>query len=173
MSTNGSKDRRKGFKFIEELLNALFHNTNNIILLNVGNEKNEKFGDKIININKSFNGDPVTLKLIYSAADLLLAPSLLEAFGQVAIESASCGTPTIAFKGTGLEDTIIHKKTGYLANYMDQKDFNNGVNWLLNELDKNQSNFFNNSINFTNKNFSLKIIAKKYCEIYNSVLNIK
>ncbi len=171
MSTNGSKDERKGFIFIEKLFDEIFNNNKNIILLNVGNEKNEKFGDKIININKSFNGDPLTLKLIYSAADLLLAPSLLEAFGQVAIESASCGTPAIAFKNTGLEDTIIHKKTGYLANYMDQKDFNNGVNWILNELENNRSNFFNSSINFTKDNFSTKIIAKKYYEIYNSILN--
>ena len=54
---------------------------------------------------------------------------------------------------------------------MDQKDFNNGVNWILNELENNRSNFFNSSINFTKDNFSTKIIAKKYYEIYNSILN--
>ena len=43
----------------------------------------------VININKSFDGDPKILKLYYSLSDILLAPSILEAFGQVAIEAGS------------------------------------------------------------------------------------
>ena len=47
---------------------------------------------------------------IYSASDLLVVPSLVEAFGQVALEAASCNLPTVAFNDTGLSEIIVIKK---------------------------------------------------------------
>ena len=42
--------------------------------------------------------------------DLLILPSKLEAFGQIASEAILCGTPVIGFNKTGLDDIIVHKK---------------------------------------------------------------
>lgn len=170
MSTNGDKDLRKGYKFIKSLLNGLLNKNENVVILNIGQNSELNLSNKVININQSFSGDATALKIIYSSADILLAPSLMEAFGQVAIEAASCGTPTIAFKKTGLEDTIEHKKTGYLSEYMDQHDFEEGIRWALNEQTKDQNFFSDNCIKFVTDNFSSQLIAKKYIDIYKTTL---
>ena len=49
-------------------------------------------------------------------------PSTLEAFGQTAMEAGICNIPTVGFKDTGLDNAIIHKKTGYLCPKITLKD---------------------------------------------------
>ncbi len=44
----------------------------------------------------------------------LLLPSVKEGWGMVVTESAACGTPTIATRVTGLEDSVKNGKTGIL-----------------------------------------------------------
>ena len=172
MSTNGVKDQRKGFKFIKSYFDHMSKFRSDILLLNVGNNIDINVeGSNIMNINKIFNGDPNNLKLYYSASDVLLAPSILEAFGQVATEAASCGIPSVGFDNTGLEDTILHKKTGYIAKYLSQDDFNNGLNWILEKIGKDRNYFKAHCINFVKDNFSSEIITKKYIDIYKNVLN--
>ena len=170
MSTNGTKDARKGFKFIKSLNESFFKRNQDMVILSIGQESELKLNKRTININKSFNGDPISLKLLYSAADLLLVPSLMEAFGQVAIEAASCGTPSVAFKNTGVEDAIKHKITGYLASYMNQKDFEQGIEWIFNQLLIDKTFFNKRCVEFVSENFSSRIIAKKYINIYKSIL---
>ena len=72
-----------------------------------------------------------SLLSLYSASDLLLAPSRLESFGIVAQEAASCNLPSVVFSETGFEDTISHMKSGYIARNNDIEDFKNGVKWCL------------------------------------------
>jgi len=134
-------------------------------------EKNWKTNFEILNINQTFNGQSDKLKLYYSASDILLAPSILEAFGQVAIEASSCGKPSIGFKNTGLSDAIKHKETGYLAKYLDQSDFDNGLNWIINKLNKNEKYFHKRCLQFVENNFSPNLISKKYIDLYKSIVN--
>ena len=42
----------------------------------------------------------------YNQIDLFVLPSYYEAFGCVYLESLACGTPFVAVKGQGIEDTI-------------------------------------------------------------------
>ena len=172
MSTNGVKDKRKGFKYVKYFLDNMPKTNKDIILLNIGKDKNNIFkSDKILNIDQSFNGDPSILKFYYSASNVLLAPSILEAFGQVAIEAAACGVPTIGFKETGLEDAIFHKKTGYVCEHLDQKDFDQGLNWILEKIEKNEDYFKIPCFNYVKNNFSSEIVSKKYLDVYERVLN--
>jgi hypothetical protein len=54
------------------------------------------------------------LRLLYSAADVVLAPSYYESFGMVAVEAMACGTPVIAARVGGLQSTVKDGETGYL-----------------------------------------------------------
>jgi D-inositol-3-phosphate glycosyltransferase len=54
------------------------------------------------------------LPYFYSAAEVCLLPSLYESFGMVALESMACGTPVIASRVGGLNDTVRDGQTGYL-----------------------------------------------------------
>ena len=111
-----------------------------IIILGKKNIKDKKRYNYRV-IDRVLDGNPTELRLIYSACDLILAPSTLEAFGQVALEGASCGIPTLAFDKTGIADIVEHKFSGYLSNYMDQNDFEKGLNWILENLENDKDYF--------------------------------
>lgn len=75
--------------------------------------------------------DEVTMSLIYNAADVVVVPSRVESFGQVASEATACGTPVAAFGATGLLDVVEHEVTGYLAAPFDVEDLAKGILWCL------------------------------------------
>ena len=41
--------------------------------------------------------DDLSLRLFYTAGDVMVVPSRQEAFGQTALEAQACGTPVVAF----------------------------------------------------------------------------
>ena len=168
ISTNGEKDYRKGYQFIHNYLEKF--KSEDILLIKIGNGKEKNFSFEI-NVNNIVHGDYKKLREYYSASDLLLSPSVLEAFGQVAIEAASCGIPTVGFKNTGLDDSVSHLKTGYLANYLDQNDFNNGVNLLKEKINNDQKYFYFNCLEFVNNGFTNEKIVDQYMKIYKKILD--
>jgi D-inositol-3-phosphate glycosyltransferase len=54
-----------------------------------------------------------TLPYYYSAAEVLVMPSLYESFGMVALEAMACGTPVIASEVGGLGYLVKDGETGY------------------------------------------------------------
>ena len=75
--------------------------------------------------------DDQGLRLAYSAADVKIVPSRLEAFGQVASEAHSCGLPVIVFEDTGLTDIVGDGETGFHAKKDDSKDLAKKIATLL------------------------------------------
>ena len=59
--------------------------------------------------------DPVHLSMLYNAADVFVGPSLEEAFGQVFVEAAACGTPSIGYPVGGVPEAILDGVSGRLA----------------------------------------------------------
>ncbi|MBC7261937.1 MAG: glycosyltransferase, partial [Chloroflexi bacterium] len=56
-----------------------------------------------------------TLPYYYSAADVCVVPSHYESFGLVALEAMACGTPVIASRVGGLQQTVEDGVTGFLV----------------------------------------------------------
>lgn len=52
---------------------------------------------------------------LIAACDIYAAPSRLEGFGMPQVEANACGKPVIGIKAMGLLDTMLDKKTAYLA----------------------------------------------------------
>jgi glycosyltransferase involved in cell wall biosynthesis len=63
--------------------------------------------------------DDQRLRLLYSAADVFVCPTLEEAFGKTMAEAMSCGTPVVAFPGSAPADLVEPGLTGLLAREMD------------------------------------------------------
>ena len=59
--------------------------------------------------------DQTVLPLYYSAADLLVLPSVYESFGLVALEALACGTPVVATRVGATDDLIRQEAFGRLV----------------------------------------------------------
>tara|TARA_B100001964_G_C14213064_1_gene591403 strand:- start:602 stop:1828 length:1227 start_codon:yes stop_codon:yes gene_type:complete len=169
-SSGGTWNYNKGFNLLVEALKN-FKNLKDIHLVILGKLKKSDLKNLEISfteIPKVFFGDVANLINIYSSVDLVVIPSLIEAFGQVALEAASCNVPTVAFKNTGVTEIIEHKKNGYLAEFNNSEDLFNGINWCLE--DYNLQLLKNNSREIALKKFSNDLIVKKYQKIYEDIL---
>ena len=59
--------------------------------------------------------DPERIAMLYGAADVFVGPSLMEAFGQVFVEAAACGTPSVAYDTGGVPEALVDGITGRLV----------------------------------------------------------
>lgn len=109
-SVSSLKDQRKGGDYLTQALKNL--NLPNIKVLLLGHVDVEINFDNVEVIQLGYVNDASTLVNALSAADVYVGPSLEETFGQVFIEAAHVGTPSIGFNQTGVVDAIIHGVTG-------------------------------------------------------------
>jgi len=163
---NYLKNRRKGFSLFKKAISAFKKNYQQeiTVILFGTNELNQKeiqsdFKDiKVLNLGKI--GDEHLLRLVYSCSDLMVIPSLLEAFGLTALESIYCGIPCVVFENTGLTSIIDHKQNGYVAKYESIEDLTTGIDWCLKNL-KNKNNLIHEK---AITNFNSHAILQKYIE---------
>ena len=160
-------DLNKGFEQLKAALN--FIEDSNVELIVFGSsEPNEPqgFRQKALYLGRLY--DNVSLRTLYSAVDVLVVPSIQEAFGQTATESMACGTPVVTFGATGLLDIVDHKVNGYLAEPYDSSDLAKGIDWVLKHVDYEELR-----INARKKiiaEFDSKLVAQRYIDLYKKTL---
>ncbi len=166
---NATSDPRKGFK---ELISALtsMNTTSTIELVIFGSNTPKE--SLPLNFKAHYLGhinDEISLRVVYSAADVMVVPSLQENLSNAIMESLACGTPVVAFNIGGNSDLIEHQKNGYLAQPFDCKDIAFGINWVINN-EKYEELAINAREKIKNE-FDSTLIAKKYIQIYKNVLD--
>ncbi|MFT6218920.1 MAG: glycosyltransferase involved in cell wall biosynthesis [Cycloclasticus pugetii] len=164
---NATSDPRKGYGELCEALMQLEGEGLELVVFG-GSKPEIQQGFKLKAHYLGQLHDDVTLRALYSAADVMVVPSKQEAFGQTASESMSCGTPVVAFACTGLLDLVEHLKTGYLAKPYNTVDLAAGIEWVL-----HTPNYQELSINAREKvlnEFDSSVVAKQYIQLYESVL---
>ena len=119
---------------------------------------------------KSFGylNDNISLRLVYSCANVFVAPSLMDAFGKTIAESMGCGTPVVCFDATGPKDIVTHKVDGYKAESFKSDDLSSGIEWILNN--KNYEELCQKARNKVVREFDSVVAAKKYIELYEEIL---
>lgn len=68
---------------------------------------------KILYTSGAFSHD--FMPYLLAACDIYAAPSRLEGFGMIQMEAEACGKPVISINVGGPVDTVVHEKTGFLA----------------------------------------------------------
>jgi glycosyltransferase involved in cell wall biosynthesis len=144
-----------------------FNKTNNgKCVLNIFGDIDKKFINKE-NINILGNISNISaLKMIYSASDLLLNPSRLEAFGQIALEALACGLPILINKNTGTNDLIQSEEMGYALDNEENSNFNILLKWFNKNCLSNNQNLLHNKVK---EKFSYDIIMDKYKNLINKI----
>ena len=164
---NSITDKRKGFNEFVNAINQLKRKDEFHLLVFGANESDEI---KETGITSTFLGhlkDDISLSIAYSASDVFAAPSLQEGFGKTIIESMACGTPVVAFDYSGPKDIIDHKVNGFLAKPFDSISLKEGIEFLLSA---GVSTCEKARIKVCGY-FSIDIIAKKYIDLYESILS--
>lgn len=108
--------------------------------------------------------DPVEY---YSAADVFILPSIMEAFGMVVLESMACETPVVASKSGGPEEIIEHGEDGFL--FDGDGEMVRYVNGLLEDEDRRRG-MGQRSREKVVQNFSWEGAAEETEEVYRKVL---
>jgi len=114
--------------------------------------------------------DTVALRIAYSAADLFVAPSIMDAFGKTIAESMACGTPVVCFDATGPKDIVDHKKNGFRAKPFDPEDLARGIEWILSGSDRYGELSKNARAKVLNM-FDIDVIARKYKKLYSEIVD--
>ena len=74
-----------------------------------------------------FTHDSRRMALVYSAASVLVAPSVVENLPNTVLEAMACGCPVVACDAGGMADAVRHMQTGYLARPGDAGDIAAGI----------------------------------------------
>jgi glycosyltransferase involved in cell wall biosynthesis len=168
---NFLKDKRKGGHYLKKAFELLVkagcdEKYEVYVLGTTAPLIDQKFGFKTNYYGT--NRDDLSLALLYSAADVFVAPSIQENFSATVFESLSCGTPVVAFDIGGMPDMITHKHNGYLAKPYLVDDLAAGIKWVLENT--SWSNLSINARKFIENECTLKIQAKRYKRIYDSII---
>ncbi|MBP6385396.1 MAG: glycosyltransferase family 4 protein [Pseudarcicella sp.] len=163
----------KGYAYFEKAMNIIKNNfaeqSQDIEILIFGEAKKSDFSSLPFKVNILGKLDNLeTIALAYSAAFIFVIPSLEENLPNTIMESMACGTPVVGFNVGGIPEMIDHKKTGYLAQYKSAEDLAMGIYWSLYQADYNSLS--TNSRKKVEENYSEKIVAQKYQELYKSLI---
>ena len=136
---NATQDPRKGFAHLRMAIRRLaadgFAKRGMLVIFGADKERDVDFGGVPVRYLGHVDDDRRLAKL-YGAADVMVVPSLQEAFGKTLIEAMACATPVVAFDHGGPSDIVVHKVTGYLAQPFCHGDLAAGIAWCLSSGDR-------------------------------------
>lgn len=114
--------------------------------------------------------DDISLAVLYSAADVMVVPSIRESFGQTASEAMACGTPVVAFAATGLLDIVTHQHNGYLAKPYDPMELARGIAWVLSRDVGESCALSDNARKTAVARFSIEAMTASYVDLFKDVI---
>ncbi|MDA8760471.1 glycosyltransferase [Amylibacter sp.] len=164
---SATKDARKGFQELCQALNQLKPSNNIEVVIMGGDEDDTAPSFPFTATYTGFVSDWDKIIDLYSAADLMVVPSLEENLSNAIMESLSCSTPVVCFDIGGNPDLVVHKVNGYLAKESNVEDLANGISWTLKNMGTNLSR---NAREHVMQNFEQSKVSKKYINLYKSVI---
>lgn len=170
---NATSDKRKGNQYLmlalEKLSRLGWSADTEIVIIGASKpESPSNLGMKVHYMGQMF--DEISQVLLYSAADVVVAPSMQENLSNTVMESLACGTPVVAFHIGGMPDMIEHQINGYLAAPFDPSDLAEGIMWVLGGQDHTQL-LSKQARQSVLDRYTLDVVASKYLSLYQSVVS--
>jgi glycosyltransferase involved in cell wall biosynthesis len=163
---SATQDPNKGFHLLIEAMRELTTKDNQAELVIFGTAESEKLSDLGFKTHYlGWQSDDAALSQLYSAADVLVLPSIQESLGYTVMEAMACGTPCVAFNQGGVPDLIDHQQNGCLAQPYDPSDLARGIAWTM----ENTNRWEELSCNARRKIdtvYAIENVAKRHLELY-------
>jgi glycosyltransferase involved in cell wall biosynthesis len=162
----GAQNITESYKGVQFAIDALSILEEKVLIVTFGKSAPVQLPKKHSHIHVGFIMSTAELSLLYSIADVFLATSVAEAFGKTMAEAQACGVPVVCFTGTGPEDIVRHKVTGYLAAFKNVESIVQGIDFVL------KSNLPSEDIRaHAIANFDIDICTRKYADVYTQLLS--
>jgi glycosyltransferase involved in cell wall biosynthesis len=129
-SASSLSDKRKGGQLLSDALGMI--NLDNIALIVIGRLDQDLNLSGIQLVKLGYVGNVKEMVIALNAADLFVGPSVEETFGQVFIEAAMCGTPSLGFDVTGVKDSIKQGITGHRLEVISAECLASGITEMYN-----------------------------------------
>lgn len=117
-------------------------------------------------------GDEERVARYLAAADALVLPSLQENQPNLVVEAMACGTPSIAFRASGLPDLVEHEETGYLAQAFQSEALARGIEWVL-EDEPRRLRLGDAARRRAERDHDLESVAGRYRALYEKLLTAR
>lgn len=168
---SSTSDKNKGFHLLQPALQKLVAKgwKENVELLVFGSTEPANAPD--FGLRTHYLGrlhDDTSIALLYSAADLFVAPSIQENLPNTVMEAMACGTPCVAFNIGGMPDLIEHEKSGYLARPFEPDALAEGIAWGLE--DEERSHVLSSRCRKKVADFSIDCVVGRYIDLYKNLL---
>ena len=169
VAKGGAGNQWKGGSYAQEAIKAFIGDSRAFFVDLGGNTSHDSQQLKAV----SYVPDPATLAKYYSAADMLLYPSIADNCPLVVLEAMACGLPIVSFATGGIPELVDHLKTGYIALYKDTDDLVNGTNWIISRSPDELTTMRETAVAKINSGFTLDHITEQYLELYKSMVSRK
>lgn len=171
-AARATSEKRKGFHLLQPALQNLsksgYQDQLEVVIFGASEPDNPPdFGFKAYYLGKL--SDDLLLALVYSAADVFIAPSTEENLANTVLEAIACGTPCVAFNIGGMPDLIEHQKNGYLAQPYEIEDLAQGIAWILENKERHHK-LGNRAREKAEQEFTMAIQAHRYLSLFNEIL---
>lgn len=129
-----TSDKRKGYDLLVEALRIFEseHDPGGVEVMVFGGQTGGEIPG--VELPSHFLGtfrDEISLRLVYSSADIFVAPSRQDNLPNTVVEASACGVPSLAFDIGGMSDIITDGETGVLAPAFDTGALAAGMSRLL------------------------------------------
>lgn len=159
-----AEDCYKGFDLLLEALDRLDRAAYRIVVFGRGGaERLAALGFDVRDLG--FLATNTALRDAYSAADVFVAPSRVEAFGKTMTEAMACGCPVVCFDATGPRDIVDHRVNGYRAAPFDPADLAAGIEWVCADSERRKA-LGAAAREKVITSFEQRVIARRYAALY-------
>jgi len=163
-------DPRKGYQYLKRALDQLPPEIQeNTLLLVLGKSSIEDFPE--LNVGLKLTG-PLSgvesVRSVYSAADVLVTPSLEDNLPNTIMEAMACGRPVVAFRTGGIPEMVTHQVTGWLAEPRYEQGLTEGLIWLSDPVI--QASTGAAARIQAHALYAPEVVAKAYMQVYNELL---
>jgi L-malate glycosyltransferase len=110
------------------------------------------------------------LELI-AGAKVLVLPSIIEGLPGVILEAMYCNTPVVAYDVGGISEVVKPGETGWLVKAGDEGRFVKAVQEVLTMPKAELQQLTEKAHQLVVKEYDNRVIAKRFVEVYNTVLN--
>lgn len=141
-----------------------------LLLAGVGGTTWEKAGLPIPVRRAGYITDDRLMAALYSCADIMVVPSVVENLPNTLLEAMACGLPSVAFNAGGMADAVLDGITGYLVAPDDVVGLSQRIRQLLHD-DSSRIRMGIEARKLIEREFAAPLQAGRFAALYDSILD--